>query len=155
MSELSKAPYFYGSFENRLNSKGQVAIPKRFRTVVPADQVEAGFVLVQGGEECVYMYTHNQFGEVKARVRAIAVEEDDPEFFRSFMESAHAVDLDSQGRFVLPVGLREKARIVGPDVLFIGMDDRIEIWEPSLRNKVARDDSQEKRKIEARRIFGI
>ncbi len=158
MSDLAPmSPFFYGSSENRLNTKGQVALPKRFRDVLPAEALTLGFVLVRGREDCLYMYTHRQFAEVKARAREIALEENDPEFFRSFLENAHAVDIDAQGRFVLPASLRAAAGIAGPGVLFLGMDDRIEVWEPS-RREAARAEAAEyeaARETQARRIFGI
>jgi MraZ protein len=150
-------PFFYGSSENRLNTKGQVALPKRFRDVLPEEELALGFVLVRGREDCLYMYTHRQFAEVKARAREVAVEENDPEFLRAFLESAHAVDVDAQGRFVLPAGLRTAAGIGGPGVLFLGMDDRIEVWEPSRREaaRAPSADYEAARETQARRIFGI
>jgi len=149
--------FFYGSSANRLNSKGQVSIPKRFRSVVGEDEIARGFVLIIGEHECIYMYTHMQFEAVKERVRKIARQENNQEFFRAFLEDAHAIDLDSQGRFVLPASLRQAAGINGPDVLFIGLDDRIEIWAPEKRDqqRTKAADYQEKRKREARKIFGI
>jgi MraZ protein len=150
-------PFFYGSSKHRLNAKGQIAMPKRFRTVVGEEAPEKGFVLVLGERDCIYMYTHQQFGEVKERVRVIAKEENDQEFFRAFLESAHAVDLDRQGRFVLPGTLRKRAGMKGPEVLFIGMDDRIEIWAPHKREDQRIDIAayEERRQVQARRIFGI
>lgn len=150
-------PFFYGSAENRLSDKGQVAIPKRFRAVVPPEQLQEGFVVIQGEDECLYMYTHRQFGEIKGRVRALAKEESDPEFFRRFMENAYPVDLDAQGRFVLPGELRRDAGIAGPKVLFIGMDERIEIWSPEKRqaSRVVGGEYEKRRKMQAKRIFGF
>lgn len=150
-------PFFYGQSQNRLNAKGQVAIPKRFRDVVPEGERGEGFVLVRGETQCLYMYTHRQFAEIKERVRQVAVEQGDSEFFRRFMENASAVDLDSQGRFVLPAALRESAGITGPDVLFIGMDDRIEIWHPEERTALqgGADEYEEQRRMQAKRIFGL
>ena len=158
MSEASSVrPYFYGSAENRLNTKGQVAIPKRFRAVVSQEACVRGFVLTRGEADCIYMYTHEQFGVIKDRVRELARQESDPEFFRCFMEGAFAVDLDSQGRFVLPATLRKSTGLEGPVVLFIGMDDRIEIWSPEKRERSRGDkDTYEKRReYQARQIFGL
>ncbi len=157
MTEQTDHPFFYGSAQNRLNAKGQVAFPKRFRVLVGAEEGRHGFVLVTGEDECLYMYTHRQFGEVRRQVRAIAREQNDAEFFRQFMENAHPVDLDSQGRFVLPQLLREMAGIRGPEILFIGMDDRIEIWEPEKRaaSRGGEDEYEERRRMQAKRIFGL
>jgi len=150
-------PFFYGSAANRLNTKGQVAIPKRFRDVLEEAELSRGFVIVRGEAECLYMYTHRQFGEVKERVRAIAAEAGSAEFLRRFLEGAQAADLDSQGRFVLPPALRKEAGLKGQDVLFVGMDDRIEIWEPARRelSRTGTEDYEERRVAQAKRIFGL
>lgn len=149
--------YFYGSTPTRLSPKGQVAFPKRFRDVVPESEQAAGFVLLPGQGGCLYLYTHRQFGRIRENVRAVALRENDPEFFRTFMEEAFAVDLDTQGRFVLPQQLREYAGITGADAIFIGMDDRIEIWQPERREAARRSDAEyrNKRESNARTIFGI
>lgn len=157
MNPHSDAPFFYGRSENRLNSKGQVALPKAFRSVLDEAILQERFVLVPGEQACVYMYTHRQFSAVRAAVRAFAHEENDPEFFRAFMEEAESVELDTQGRLVLPRRLRAYAGIEGPDVAFIGMDDRIEIWAPEAREAVrgSADAYRERRGVHARRFFGL
>ncbi|MCD8138333.1 MAG: hypothetical protein LUE17_00880 [Planctomycetaceae bacterium] len=155
--EDTYSPYFYGSAENKLNSKGQVAIPARFRSFQADDEQSRTWVILRGEATCLYMYTHRQFGKIKENARRVAEESGDSDFFRSFMAEAHPVEVDSQGRFVLPGHFIDAARIVGPGVLFIGVDDRIEIWEPKLYaasvEKTAK--YEERRRTAARKIFGI
>lgn len=150
-------PYYYGSAENKLNSKGQVAIPARFRLAAPEEDRERNYVLVRGEDDCVYMYTHRQFGRIKDNARKIAEDENDIDFYRRFMAETQSVDLDTQGRFVMPQALMKAVGITGPTLLFIGMDDRIEIWEPK-RYAAAGGDVQkyeDARRRGARKIFGI
>lgn len=154
---LDASPYFYGSAENKLNAKGQVAIPARFRSVLPDSDQSGNFVIIHGEDQCLYMYTHRQFAKIKDNARRIAEETGDSGFYRSFMAEACAVDLDTQGRFVLPQLFLKAAGIRGQGVLFIGMDDRIEIWEPTVY-AASRGESgkyEELRKKAAKRIFGI
>lgn len=150
-------PFYYGSAENKLNTKGQVAIPARFRSALPDSDLNRNFVIIRGEPQCLYMYTHYQFGKIKDNARRVAEDSGDPDFYRSFMAEAHSVELDTQGRFVLPQPLMKTAGISGPGVLFIGVDDRIEIWEPgvydSARGEKAR--FEELRRSAARSIFGI
>lgn len=156
MSEPEK-PFFYGSAESRISPKGQVAMPKRFRAVIPESEQAQGFVLLQGEADCLYMYTHRQFGEIRQRVRAIAQRDGDPEFFRRFLEGVVAVDLDNQGRFVLPQTFRDTAGLAGADLIFIGVDDRIELWSPDKRNRAMQDEQTYavRRQAAGREIFGI
>ena len=150
-------PYYYGSAENKLNSKGQVALPARFRSILPNTDQSRNFVIVRGESHCLYMYTYQQFGKIKDNARRVAEESGNSDFYRSFMAEAHAVEVDSQGRFVLPQFLMKTIGIVGPGVLFIGVDDRIEIWEPSTytHNRGDNDRYEELRHSVARSIFGI
>lgn len=155
MTEAST--YFYGSSQTKLSPKGQVAFPKRFRDILSEEENAAGFVLIPGQGGCLYLYTHRQFGTIRENVRSIALRDNDPEFFRAFLEEAAPIDLDTQGRFVIPQNLRDYAGITEADALFIGMDDRIEIWQPARREAVRRvsEEYHQKRELNARSIFGI
>lgn len=153
----SEAPYYYGSAENKLNSKNQVAIPARFRAVLPEEDKNTNYVIVRGADACLYMYTHRQFGVIMERVRLVAEERGDRAYFRSFMAEAYAVDIDTQGRFVLPQGFMKAAGIKGPGVLFIGVGNRIEIWDPEAyaANQDKAEAFRERLREDNNRIFGI
>jgi Uncharacterized protein conserved in bacteria len=150
-------PYYYGNAENKLNSKGQVAIPARFRSVLPEEDKGTNYVLIRGEAPCLYMYTHRQFEKIKNNARNVAEESGDGDFYRSFMAEAHSVDIDTQGRFVLPQWFMKAVGIVGPSVLFIGLDDRIELWEPKVyaSHKGGVERYEALRHSAAKKIFGI
>lgn len=150
-------PYFHGSAENKLNSKGQVAIPARFRSVLPEEDRSKNYVILRGEGQCLYMYTYRQFATIKDNARRVAEERDDGAFYRSFMAAATSVEIDTQGRFVLPQQLMKEVGIKGPSVQFIGVDDRIEIWDPEVyaSSSGMADKYAELLRSEAGRIFGI
>lgn len=154
---LVNEPYYYGSAENKLNSKGQVAIPARFRPTSTEEGERKNYVLVRGEGQCINMYTHQRFAGVLAKIKSIAEEENDDDFYRKFMAKVQSVELDTQGRFVLPQVLMREVGITGPSILFIGMDDRIEIWDPGVYQNGSGETEQyeETRKKVARKIFGI
>lgn len=149
-----ETPYYYGSAENKLNSKGQVAIPARFRSAGAEDR---SFVILRGEDQCLYMYSHRQFGKIKDNARRVAEDLGDSGFYRSFMAEACPVDIDTQGRFVLPQVFMKAAGIIGPSVLFIGMDDRIEIWEPTVYESAqgGSEHYEDVRRSASKKIFGI
>ncbi len=155
---ISENAYFYGHYTNSLSPKGQAAIPKKFRDSLGEAESVGGFVLLPGQDNCLYLYTHAQFASVKSRVREIAIEKNSPDFFRSFMEEVIAIDTDNQGRFVIPQQMRDYARLKGKEIVFIGMDERIEIWDPeqrqSRRNETEADYTA-LRKEQGQDIFGI
>ncbi|MHC4887431.1 MAG: division/cell wall cluster transcriptional repressor MraZ [Planctomycetota bacterium] len=147
--------FFYGASEHRINAKGQVAYPARFR--VRAEGEESGVVLVCGEETCLYCYTHRQFQVVVDRLMEDEEVRGDADFLRDFFEAVYAVEFDSQGRIVIPALLREQGALTGRDVTFIGHRDRVELWDSALRSErrsASEKDSGRKRERLARRIFG-
>ncbi|MCL2001287.1 MAG: hypothetical protein FWG74_07615 [Planctomycetes bacterium] len=153
----SEIPYYYGRAENKLNSKNQVAVPARFRSVLPEEDKERNYVLIWGSDKCLYMYTHRQFGKIVDNVRQLVEESKDWDFFRSFMAEAYPVDIDTQGRFVLPQAFMKAVGIQGPNILFIGVGDRIEIWDPGVfaYTQAGMKTVRERLHSENNRIFGI
>ncbi|MFH0910872.1 MAG: cell division/cell wall cluster transcriptional repressor MraZ [Planctomycetota bacterium] len=157
MSENILPPFFYGQSEHKINSKGQAAMPARFRAVLSPEALAQGFVLLRGEAPCIYCYTHGEFRDVVARVMADEETRNDAAFLRDFFEQVYAVDMDSQGRIVIPAELRAAAGISGSAVVFIGHNDRVEIWDASRREgarKASRTGTEDKRERMARRIFG-
>jgi len=47
---------------------------------------------------------------------------------RFLLGNAFEVEFDSQGRFIIPLKLREHAKL-GKEILFVGVGNRIEIWD--------------------------
>lgn len=114
---------FVGEFQHRLNAKNQVAIPKRFRLVISEEERAKGFYLVLSSTDCLYLYTH---GEVVDRIRQASTVMA-PAKRRQVTRRIHPVDMDTQGRIVVPARFKEAVGIES-DVVFIGNADRIEIW---------------------------
>ena len=118
---------FFGSFQHRLNSKGQATVPCRFRAVIPEEEKEKGFYLVRGAPECLYMFTQKGIEEVhRHSCRAAGF---DPEFRLMMNASVVAVDMDPQGRIAIPSDLRSAVGIER-EVVFVGNGSRIELWSP-------------------------
>jgi MraZ protein len=144
--------YFYGRSQSRISGGGQVAFPKRFRDALGADD---RLVILPGAQNCLYIYPYRQFALVRERAKNYAERLNDPEFLRDFLEEVCQLELDTQGRFVLTKELRARAEISGAEALFIGMDDRIEIWAPEIRERLRAKDFAARRSAQAREIFGI
>ena len=119
--------FFFGTFEHSIDERGRVSIPARYRHAF----VDGG-VLRIGPEGAVEMYTQTSFEtEVERRLgaeegnRSVAARRTR----RSFLPEAYAVDLDKQGRILVPPQIRERAALDGK-VLIIGCGDYLELWHP-------------------------
>jgi len=121
------ALYFYGTFEHAIDERGRVAVPARYRRVI-----QEGAVLRGGPEGCLELYTQEGFvTEAAQRLGAEAStrERSARRSRRGFMAGAFDVELDKQGRILLPQPLREYGALNGR-ALFIGCGDYIELWSP-------------------------
>jgi len=112
-----------GEHHFQMDPKGRISLPAKFR-----EPFKAGVHLTLGQEGCLYAFPREEWEGEKARIeeRALA----DPQtrgYNRVFFGNAEHVDLDGQGRLVVPRRLREKVRL-GRDVAVIGVSDRLEIW---------------------------
>ena len=116
---------FVGSFPLRLDEKGRLALPVRFR-----DQVADGMVIKKGQERCIYGLTLGRVAEQSAALAAMAPSDTADARMRARMSfgSMVEVELDKTGRITLPATLREYAGL-DRDVVVVGVDTRFEIWD--------------------------
>ncbi|MFD1719308.1 division/cell wall cluster transcriptional repressor MraZ [Georgenia deserti] len=115
---------FLGTYEPRLDDKGRLILPAKFR-----DQLAAGVVLTRGQERCLYAFPMREFEEMHTRLRQAPVTSKQArDYLRVFLSGA-ADDLpDKQGRITIPSGLRNYAGL-DRELAVIGAGTRIEIWD--------------------------
>ncbi len=119
--------FFFGTFEHTLDERGRLAIPARYRHAFAE-----GGVVRPGPDGALEIYTQETFdGEAERRLgsengnrRRSA-----RRTRRGFMHDAYSLDLDRQGRVLLPPQLREGADLEGRCAL-VGCGDYIEVWNP-------------------------
>ena len=118
--------YLYGSFEHSMDGRGRVAVPAIFRR-----ELVDGGVLRPAEDGCLELYTQAGFeAETAQRLGASGTQMlRDRRRRRAFLPEAQHVDLDQQGRIVIPREMREHAGLESHAVL-AGLGDYIEIWNP-------------------------
>lgn len=131
MVRIGKLGYFTGEYKYNLTEKNRVALPKRFRIEIEGDQV----ILSKGSERCIEGFDRFKWQEmVKIYLTVPYTDEKGREMRRRVFSSAQHVELDKQGRMVLPeqmlvwAGLKGK---VGEPVIVVGVGDHFELWEES------------------------
>jgi MraZ protein len=114
---------FIGEYTHNLDDKGRLAIPVKFRS-----QLATGAVVTKGLDNCLSLYTEGAWADEAARLADLPLTQSKARAYSRFMlSSAFGVEIDRQGRIVLPAGLREFAGITGATVV-TGLGDHIEIW---------------------------
>ncbi len=114
---------FLGTHNPRLDEKGRLIMPARFR-----EELAEGLVVTKGQERCLYVFPILEFSRVtkelsQAPVTARAVRDYSRVFFAS---ASHEVP-DKQGRVTIPPPLREYAAL-DRECVVIGANTRVEIW---------------------------
>ncbi|MBA2278460.1 MAG: division/cell wall cluster transcriptional repressor MraZ [Chloroflexia bacterium] len=117
---------FLGRYSHNLDAKGRLAVPARFRETL-AD----GVVLTRGIDRCLTLYPMSTWQPLAERVSALPLSDPNARNFRR-MVFAEAVDLelDSQGRILVPPELRRYAGLER-EAIVVGVNTSIEVWSPA------------------------
>ena len=116
---------FVGSYPLRLDEKGRLALPVRFR-----DLVADGMVIKKGQERCIYGLTMGRVAEQSTALQSMAPSDTAEARMRARMSFGSMVEVepDKTGRITIPANLREYAGLER-DVVVVGVDTRFEIWD--------------------------
>ena len=119
---------FFGEFAYKIDEKGRMPIPPRFRNAF-----KDGVVLTPGAEKCIIAYTTAEWKKL-----ATSLTSNNPltsskmrRLNRAIFATAFNTQIDGQGRIALPVPLRDSAEI-GDEVVFAGANTYLEIWDKNL-----------------------
>jgi len=122
---------FSGEYEYKIDAKGRVSIPPKFR-----GQFADGIVLSENVDGCINAYPVQVWNEITAKYRSqpIVQNQKDRRISRFIFSSTFSLELDEQGRIMLPPALRQYIAI--KDTLVItGVSSRLEIWSKEAWDK--------------------
>ena len=113
-----------GHYFVKLTAKGRLAIPSKFRREIGNKAIVTRFY-----EKCLVLVGLSRWENLMTKLtnKSEFITEPMRDVERFILGSAFEVDMDSQGRFVVPQVLRGYANI-GDEVVFLGLGDRAEIW---------------------------
>ena len=114
---------FLGEFEYRVDDKGRVPVPPKFRR-----ELKEGVILAQGPEKCILLYTPAEWKKLANALTTGAIARSKVRRLnRAIFATAFNLSLDGQGRIALPIPLREYAG-VEDEVIIAGANTYIELW---------------------------
>ncbi len=117
---------FIGEYSHNLDDKGRLAIPAKFRA-----ELKGGAVVTRGLDNCLFLYTKNEWEKLAEKLAALPISQADSRAFaRLMLAGAMDMDIDKQGRLVLPEYLRSFAGLKKA-VVVAGLYSRLEIWDES------------------------
>lgn len=114
---------FMGEYNHTIDPKGRVIIPAKFR-----DALGEQFVVTQGLDGCLFVYDDIEWKAFEEKLKTLPITNKEARaFVRFFLAGAADVEVDKQGRILLPAVLRDHAGL-NKDVVFVGVGSRVEIW---------------------------
>jgi len=114
---------FFGEYEYKIDEKGRVPLPPRFRA-----HLKDGVVLIPGIEKCITAYPVAEWKKLAASFTGGTVTRSKlRQLNRALFATASYLNLDGQGRISLPPLLREHAEIVD-EVVTVGTNNYFELW---------------------------
>jgi len=120
-------PYFRGQSINRIDAKGRLRLPTKYREVLQKHFSDALVITMM--DECLVAYPSEIWEEIESKVQDFSlIQPDQRAFMRYFISSAEECEFDEQGRIVIPAVLRKKAGLE-QEVLIAGMLKSFEIWD--------------------------
>ena len=118
---------FFGEFEYKIDEKGRVPIPPKFRSAL-----REGVILTPGLEKCITIYPLPEWKKVADALTTGTVGPSKMRRLnRAIFATAFSLEVDRQGRIALPVPLRQYASIEG-DVVIAGVNNYLELWDKEL-----------------------
>lgn len=117
---------FIGEYNHSIDEKGRLAVPAKFRTELE------GAVVTRGLDNCLFLYTQQEWNVLAPRIAQLPINQANSRAFsRLMLSGAMDVQIDKQGRIVLPDYLREYAKLK-KRVVIAGLYNRLEIWDADI-----------------------
>lgn len=114
---------FYGSYVHNLDNKGRLVIPSKIR-----DEFGGKAYILKGYEGCLSIFKESDFLKLMERINSLSFTKKNSRLFiRDQLASVCELEIDHQGRALLPTSLLNKYKI-GKEVIVLGVLDHIEVW---------------------------
>ena len=133
---------FFGFYEHSLDDKNRLMIPRKMRE-------ESGMkvFILKGFDGALSVYKAVTFEKMVQDIETLPFNlKNSRDYIRTALASACELDVDKQGRIMIPTLLINKFHI-GKEVVVIGVGDHFEIWNKELYEKYESETSPNFEKI--------
>ena len=125
---------FMGNFKHSIDAKGRLIIPARFR-----EELGDRFVVSKGFDGCLQANALEAWEGIQEKLNALSqFNKAAREVKRYFNGGATIVEVDKQGRILIPADLRDHAGLE-KNVSLVGTGSCVEIWDSDKWDEAAVD----------------
>jgi MraZ protein len=117
-----------GTYKPTLIGKNRLALPKKLRKEIFGSEI----ILSIGLEKCIFGFEEKKWESVTASdLNRPISDSEGRDIRRRLCMNAEKIELDSQGRFVIPETMFEYSGLK-EDLTLIGAGDHFEIWDDKI-----------------------
>lgn len=129
--------FFVGTYARQLDERGRFILPAKIREKL------SGTVYITKAplEKCLNLYTEEEWEEISQKLHQLpsGIDVNAAKFIRKLFSKALICELDKQGRIPLSSDLIKDAELK-KDIVLIGANSKLEIWDADLWNKMSEED---------------
>jgi len=124
-----------GQYSSNISKKRRVAIPVKYRQILGSS-----FILTRWYENCLALVAKDEWDSLVRKLlgEAKGITEPVRDTDRFLLSQAYELEPDEQGRVVIPKKLIKYAGI-GEKLVFLGLGNRIEIWDENIWQEKERE----------------
>lgn len=113
-----------GEYIHSIDEKNRLSFPIKFRT-----EMGKRVVITPGLDNCLFIFSVAEWKNIAEKLSASSMLQSDTRSFnRYLLGGATEVEVDAQGRMLIPDFLKERAGLTGK-VAVVGVHSRVELWE--------------------------
>lgn len=122
---------FFGEYSVSFTGQGRLVLPKKIRELLKGNT----FVITKGFDTCLAGYDNQDWETRASSLMGVSLlDKDNIGKRRSLFASASYIEIDDQGRFVVPKSLLSLVTKKNKAVI-IGVGDHFEIWDEDKWNE--------------------
>ncbi len=122
-------PAFSGKHYFTVDLKGRIIIPAPFREIISSNYSTKLYITNHSSEKCLCIYPLEEWNKLLEQVRTKPRSD---KYIKYLMQrvigSAVEMEMDKQGRILIPASLREDSKI-NTSIVIVGQLERIELWD--------------------------
>jgi MraZ protein len=116
-----------GQYGGKMTPQGRVGFPSKYKETTGNE-----LVIARGYEQSLLIVPRENWKELLSGIEnRPLIEAETRDIQRFILSAAYDVELDDKGRFIIPVYLREYAKL-GTDIVFLGLEKYIEVWDEQI-----------------------
>lgn len=126
---------FSGTVVYSIDSKGRIVLPAKFR-----EELGDSFYITDGFNTCLQIMSKSEFNHLIEQIKLLPA---DKALSLQYVLISPAVEIscNAQGRITIPSKLKDDAHL-DKDVVIVGMDTRIELWDKNLFDAFIKDQKE-------------